>query len=112
MGTQSFTVKNKDMICLLMQIRESSWLPSYLFGMISLACVFLTRFLPETLGRGLLTSIEQVVGYPLNLTKEERQQVQDAHRRESWFGKINEGCKDDVGKAIIHAADAIESKRF
>ena len=54
------------------QYRSYRWAPGTIFGICALISGLLTLFLPETLGRDLPTSVEEVSSWPITISKEER----------------------------------------
>ena len=57
------------------KVEDSTTNVSFAFGSMTLVGAVLALLLPETLGRPLPNTMEEVLSWPFSLTKEERQNV-------------------------------------
>ncbi len=63
-------------------------LPAIIYGTISILCGLLSLYVPETLNRPLPNSIDDVVKWPRNLTRDEWHQVKELNKKEFNSKKI------------------------
>ena len=97
------------LIFFFIQMQVFTWLPAAVFGFVSLMAVFFVLILPETLGRGLPTSPEEILQYPKNLSLQEKRDVREAQRKEDIFGVFNRGFtnRDEEGIKEMNCSTAV-----
>ena len=81
-------------------------MPGTILAAIGFAGFVLVLFIPETLGRGLPTSVQQIVSYPLSLTKEEKASLKSKRNALHLFAR-NKPSKKNVNKGIYLIINSI-----
>lgn len=97
-----------------------NWLPSLIFAVLSIVGGIVTFMLPETVGRNLPTTVEEVASWPLTLTEEEK----IAFKNEKIFNKkhsrlhiVDDGKtnENEIGKKptnITNISQTIPNNQF
>ena len=77
-----------------MQVRR--WIPATVHGSFFIAVSFLFLYCPETVGRGLPKTSQEILQWPRTLTKEEALRVKkDMTLKQVIFGKKTKNTQED-----------------
>ena len=77
---------------ILLQFRLVNWLPGTVFGAVSIIGGFCAFFLPETVGRNLPLTVEEIASWTRTLTKEEKAEF----KNHNIFNKKKKMEDDDM----------------